>query len=129
MQVRRQVSIFLENRPGTLAEVCDALAERGVNLLGISCVDAVDHAVLRLVPDKPDEAIHVLGNAGMLVVENDVLTAEIANEPGGLAEVARRLAEENINIDYAYCTVSEEQPTGAIVLRTADPEAALKALA
>ncbi|MGD2174224.1 MAG: ACT domain-containing protein [Candidatus Brocadiaceae bacterium] len=128
MQVMKQLSIFLENKPGTLAEVCDALSQRGINLLALTCVDAVDHAVVRLVPDMPDAAAHVLGNAGMLVVENDVLMLEVPNEPGSLGEVAAQLAQHELNIEYAYCTVSADQPTGALVLRTRDGERAMEVL-
>ncbi len=128
MHIATQLAVFLENRPGTLATMCEALAEHGINLLAIACSDTVDHAVVRILVDDSREAAHVLGNAGMLVVENDVLVAEVPNEPGALGAMARQCAENGINIEYAYCTVSEDQPTGALVLRTEDPERALKLL-
>ncbi len=129
MQVVQQLSIFLENKPGTLAEVCEALGKRGINLLAITVADAVDHAVVRLVPDRPEDAVHVLGNAGILVVENSVLMVDISNEPGALGRIAQRLALAGINIEYAYCTVSEGQETGTLVLRVEDIEEAGKVLA
>jgi hypothetical protein len=128
MQVRTQLSVFLENRPGTLAAMCEALAQRGINLLALSCADAVDHAVVRIVPDRAQDAVHVLGEAGMLVIENDVVVADVPNVPGALGRMARRLAEAGINIEYAYCTASEAQPNGSIVLRAQEPAAVLSAL-
>lgn len=128
MHVATQLAVFLENRPGTLATMCEALGEHGINLLAISCSDTVDHAVVRILVDDSREAAHVLGNAGMLVVENDVLVMEVPNEPGALGDVARRCSENDVNIEYAYCTVMEDQPAGALVLRTENPQRALELL-
>jgi hypothetical protein len=128
MHVDRQLSVFLENKPGTLAAMCEALAEEDVNLLAMTVSDTVDHAVVRMVVDKPDEAVRILGESGILVVTNDVLIIEVANYPGSLAELAQRLARNRINIEYAYCTTSEGQPEGALVLRTHDPEGAMQVL-
>jgi hypothetical protein len=90
--------------------------------------DTVDHAVVRMVVDRPGEAVHILGESGILVVTNEVLVIEIANYPGALAEMAQRLARNRINIEYAYCTTSERQSEGILVLRTRDPEGAMQAL-
>lgn len=128
MHVDKQLSAFLENRPGTLASMCEMLAEEDINLLALTVSDTVDHAVVRMVVDKPDEALHILGQSGILVVSNDVLIIEVANYPGALAEMAQRLARNHINIEYAYCTTSEGQAEGVIVLRTHDPEGAMQAL-
>jgi hypothetical protein len=128
MHVDKQLSAFLENKPGTLAAMCEALAEQDVNLLAMTVSDTVDHAVVRMVVDKPEEALHILGESGILVVTNEVLIIEVANYPGALAEMAQRLARNRINIEYAYCTTSENQPEGILVLRTHDPEGAMQAL-
>lgn len=128
MRVDKQLAVFLENKPGTLARVCEALAQKGVNLLALTVSDTVDHAVVRVVVDKPSEALAVLEDAGMLVVESDVLVTEVPNRPGALAEIARRLADSSINIEYAYCTTTEGQPAGCLVFRTHDPERAMGVL-
>ncbi len=128
MRVDKQLAVFLENKPGNLARMCEALAQKEINLLALSVSDTVDHAVVRIVVDKPTEALHVLGSAGMLVVESDVLVVEVPNRPGALAEVARRLADSDVNIEYAYCTTAEGQPSGTLVLRTRDPERATEVL-
>jgi len=128
MHVDKQLAIFLENRPGALAAMCETLAEADVNLLALTVSDTVDHAVIRLVTDKPEEALHLLGEAGMLVVESDVLVVEVVNQPGTLGQVARKLAQHNINIEYAYCTTMPDAECGALVLRVRDPQKALQVL-
>jgi hypothetical protein len=128
MRLDKQLAVFLENRPGTLARMCEALAQKGINLLALTVSDTVDHAVVRVVTDRPADALHVLGNAGMLVVETDVLLIEAPNRPGGLAELAGRLAQAGINIEYAYCTVAEDRTAAMLVLRTHDPQRAMDAL-
>jgi hypothetical protein len=128
MRVEKQLAIFLENRPGALAAMCETLAEAGINLLALTVSDTVDHAVVRIVPDKPDKAIHLLGDAGMLVVESDVLAVEVTNEPGALGRIARALAETNVNIEYAYCTTIPGAGNGALILRVRDPQKAMRVL-
>ncbi|MHC4481514.1 MAG: ACT domain-containing protein, partial [Planctomycetota bacterium] len=64
MRQDMQLAVFLENRPGTLAKMCQALAQEGINLLALTVSDNVDHAVVRLVVDKPQEALHLLGSSG-----------------------------------------------------------------
>lgn len=100
----KQLSLFLVNKPGVLAEVCETLGAHDINIQGISVSDTVDHAVVRLIVDDPSAAIHILGDHGVLVVENDVLCVEVDDQPGALAEVARKLAEADVNIEYAYGT-------------------------
>jgi hypothetical protein len=128
MHVDKQLSVFLEHRPGTLAAMCESLADSGVNLLAMTVSDTVDHAVVRMVVDEPDRAVHVLGQAGMLVLTADVLVIEVPNHPGGLAQLAGQLARNRINIEYAYSTTSPDQAVGVMVLRTHDPVGALQAL-
>src|SRR3990172_7708397 len=82
MKVCRQLSVFLENKPGTLARVSDALAARGINIVAFSISDAVDHGVLRMVVSNPIQAAHLLGDGGMMVVESDVLALTCPTKPG-----------------------------------------------
>lgn len=128
MRTDTQLAVFLENKPGALASMCELLAENDVNLLALSVSDTVDHAVIRIVTDRPREAAHLLGDAGMLVVESPVLVMAVENRPGTLGEVAATLAENDINIEYCYCTTSEEAPTGTLVMRIEELERAMDAL-
>jgi hypothetical protein len=128
MQIAKQLSIFLKNRPGTLADICQHLDEEGVNILGFSVSDTVDHAVVRVIVDEPTRAIHLLGNAGVLVVENDILVVELKNEPGQLARLGKTLAANEVNIDYAYGGLSRESSTGVLYVRVSDVKKALDVL-
>ncbi len=128
MRVIKQLSVFLANKPGTLARMCEALAEAGVDLIALTVSDTVDHAVVRIVANQPDKAMHVLGNAGLLVVESDVVLMHVPNEPGAVGKVAATLADNDVNIEYAYCTAAPGQPEGTVIIRTRDPERAVKVL-
>jgi hypothetical protein len=128
MRVDKQIAVFLENRPGTLAGLCEALARKDINLLALTVADTVDHSVVRMVVDKPEAAVRVVRATGALHVESDVLVVEAANRTGALAAIAERLATQDINIEYAYGTALEDQDRCALVLRTHDPHLALEVL-
>jgi hypothetical protein len=117
MKVVKQLSLFLENKPGTLAAVCRELANRKINIFAISVLDAVDHAVVRMVVSDPHQAVHLLGDHGVLVVERDVILLEGRSRPGVLADIARKLAEHKINIEYAYSATPTSASRGAMILR------------
>ncbi len=102
--VETQLSIFLENKPGVLAEVGKMLSDHGINIRGISISDTVDHAVVRMIVDQPQKAIHLLGEHGALVVETEVLEVKLVDEPGSLSRLAEKFAQGNVNIEYAYGT-------------------------
>ena len=128
MHVTKQLAIFLENRPGMLARVCDALAENKINIYAISTSDTVDHAVIRMVVSDPRKAIHVFEEHGTLVIEDDVLLIEGDNKPGSLAKLAHKLAQAKINVEYAYCATPPDAKKGLLILRVADAKKALKVL-
>lgn len=118
MRSTKQLSVYLENRPGVLAHACSILAEAGINILAMSIHDTVDQAVARFLVDNSTKALLLLEHEDFYVIEQDVVVLEIKNRPGALAEVARKLAHADINIDYAYCTATEDQKSGCLVLRT-----------
>ena len=128
MQITKQLALFLENRPGTLARVCSALAEAKINIYALSTSDTIDHTVVRMVVSDPVKALFVFEEHGTLVVEDDVLMLEADNEPGSLAAIAHKLAKAKVNIEYAYCASSPEARTGSLVLRVSDAKKALKVL-
>jgi len=117
MKVATQLSLFLENKPGTLAAVCKALGAEKINIHAISVSDAVDHAVVRMVVSDPHKAIHLLGEHGVLVVERDVLVLEGRSRPGALACIAQMLADHKVNIEYAYSATLPGATRGVMVLR------------
>ena len=128
MQITKQLAIFLDNRPGTLARVVDALAEAKINIYAITTSDTVDHSVIRMVVSDYHKALHVFGEHGTLVVEDDVLMIEGNNKPGELAQIAHRLADARINIEYCYSATPPEAKKGILILRVSNPARALKIL-
>lgn len=128
IKIERQFALFLDNRPGTLARVCQALAKERINIVALSILDTVDHAIVRMVVDKSREAEAVLSRLHEIVQSRDVIFMDVPNRVGALVEIAERLAAAGINLEYAYCTASTEQSAGAIVLRTNDLEATINAL-
>jgi len=128
MHITKQLAIFLENRPGMLARVCDALAENKINIYAISTSDTIDHAVIRMVVSDYRKALHVFEQHGTLVVEDDVLMVEGSNTPGSLSRIAHTLARAKINIEYAYCATRPDAKKGLLVLRVHDAKRALKVL-
>lgn len=128
MQVASQLALFLENAPGTLASVCSAISAANINIYAISTSDTIDHSVIRLIVDSPKEAERLFEKRGTLVVKTDVILIDGSNEPGSLAEIARRLADVGINIEYAYCATSPNATRGLLVLRPSNVPKALKIL-
>lgn len=128
LTIEPQLAVFLDNRPGMLARTCQALAKAQVNIRALSIQDAVDHAIIRMVVDKPKEAERVLTTLHTLVQRRDVIVLDVPNRIGELAKIAERLAEAGINLEYAYCTSATAHSEGAIVLRTNDLEATINAL-
>jgi hypothetical protein len=128
MQITKQLAIFLDNRPGMLARVCDALSEAKINIYAITTSDTVDHSVIRMVVNDPRKAIDVFEEHGTLVVEDDVVMLEGDNKSGSLARIAHKLADAGINIEYCYSATSPSAKKGLMILRTSSAQKALKVL-
>jgi hypothetical protein len=128
MQITKQLAIFLDNRPGMLASVADALAEAKINIYAIATSDTVDHSVIRLVLSDYRKAMMVFEERGTLVVEDDVLMIEGTNKPGALAQIAHKLAAAKINIEYCYSATAPEATKGLLILRVSNPSKALASL-
>jgi hypothetical protein len=128
MYLQTQFSIFLVNKPGVLAAITEALAKADVNIIALTLVDSLEHGVLRIVCDKAQAAREVLKKTHDRWTETDVLVIELGNEPGAFAKVSSRLADEHINISYAYCTASPEASIATAVFKVADMNKARKLL-
>src|ERR1051326_6384012 len=128
IQLARQLAVFLDNRPGTLARLCDALSEEKINIYAISTSDTVDHIVVRMVLSDPAKAMQLFEERGTLVVSTEVLMVDGDNKPGSLATIAHRLARGDVNIDYAYCATHPKAHKGILILRASNPKKALKIL-
>ena len=128
VRIVEQLAIFIANKPGTLAEVCDALAEDKSNIYGLTVSDTVDHAVVRMVVSDTRRAIALLEAHGTLVVENDVVMVENDNRPGGLSRIAKALSAAKVNIEYAYLASMPTAKKGLLILRVSDVKKGLKVL-
>jgi hypothetical protein len=129
MQITKQLAVFLDNRPGMLADVADTLAQAKINIYAITTSDTVDHTVIRMVVSDYRQALQVFEERGTLVVEDDVLMVEGANKPGELARIAQQLAKARINIEYCYSATAPDARKGLLILRLSNPAKALKVLA
>lgn len=128
MQIAKQLAIFLENRPGTLARLAEALSAAKINIYAITTSDTVDHSVIRMIVSDHRKALHLFEERGTLVIEDDVLMIEGTNEPGSLAKLAHKLADAKINIEYCYSATPPHAKKGVMILRVSDAKKALKVL-
>lgn len=104
METTKQISVFLENKPGRLANVLLAVAREKVNITALTVMDSHEHNVLRFVADDLDKTRQVLKSLSTPFAETEVLVVDLRNQPGELAHVCELLAAEHINIEYAYCS-------------------------
>lgn len=129
VKIAQQLALFLENSPGTLAKVCDALADAKINIYAMSITDSVDHAIVRLVVSDPQRALYLFEAHGTLVIETDVLMIENDNRPGSLSRIAKLLSSKKVNIEYAYLASMPTAKRGLLIMRVDDPKKAQKVLA
>jgi hypothetical protein len=97
-----QLSVFVENKPGHLADTLATLADGKVNVLSFTIADTADYGILRIVVDQPERAKDLLNASGYAVVEHPVVCAVLPDEPGVLASVARIVSESGLDIEYVY---------------------------
>ncbi|HEX7516766.1 MAG TPA: ACT domain-containing protein [Chthoniobacterales bacterium] len=128
MEPATQLALFLSNRPGALAKVCEELVKAEINIHALSISDTVDHSIVRMVVSDTTKALMLLGEGGMIALEAEVLMIESDNEPGTLATIAERLAKAGVNIEYAYLATSARSNTGLMILRPSNMESALAVL-
>ena len=128
MEIAKQLSVFLANKPGTLASVCTELARAEVNIFALTISDTTDHSVVRMVLSDTQKALHIFEERGVLAVQNNVLMITNDNKPGSLGAIAARLSKAKINIEYGYLATSPGARRGLLILRTSDTKKALKIL-
>jgi hypothetical protein len=128
MRLDTQFSIFLINKPGVLASVTAALAKARINMLALTLMDTGEHGVLRIVTDAPDTTREVLGSAHDRWTETEVLVLELDNRPGSFSMAAKKLADEHVNITYAYCSAGAAGGRTTAVFKIQDLKKAMKVL-
>jgi hypothetical protein len=124
----KQLSIFIENRAGRLAEITRVLADAAVNIRALSLADTSDFGIMRVLVDKPNEAVNALTAAGLTVRPTEVVAAEIVDRPGGLATVLALLEGSGINVEYMYAFLERHKDNAIIVFRFEDTQRAIDAL-
>ncbi len=128
METTKQITVFLENKPGRLANVLSALAREKLNIIALSVMDKHEHSVLRLVADDPAKTARVMQGLNTPYTEAEVLAVELRNQPGALAHVCETLAAEHVNIDYAYCSSGGRNGKVVGVFKVSNSEKAIRVL-
>jgi hypothetical protein len=125
----RQLSLFLENRPGQLRIPCKVLGDAGIDILTMSLADTQQFGILRLIVKDWEKAKKVLEGAGIVVNVTDVLAIEVPDRPGGLAAVLEAFEKTGVGIEYMYALEARERGQYAtLIFRLADPEGASRLL-
>ena len=123
-----QISVFLENKPGALAEVTCILGESGVNIRALSLADTKDFGILRLIVNDNEKAREILGRKGLTVRKTEVVAVEVPDRPGGLAEILKVLFEADINVEYLYAFVQQSGQNAIIIFRFDETDRAIEVL-
>lgn len=124
----RQLSVFVENKPGRLAEITSVLAEEKVDIRAVSVSDTTDFGILRLILNDPDRGCEVLRQHGCTVSLTTVIIIRISDQPGGLAAPMKLLYENGISVEYMYAFLSKVQDNASVILRVSDSDRAVKLL-
>lgn len=126
--VIRQLSVFIDNRPGALAEVTRFIADQGIDLCGLSLAESREFGAVRIIVPDSDAAAEALTDGGYHFTEVDVIAVEVPDKPGGMAHVVELIAKEHLNVEYAYTMVVSRHDKAVIVLRVDDPHRAATVL-
>ena len=116
----KQVSVFVENEPGKLAEITRILADEGIDLKAASIAETVDFGILRCIVEDPEAAVTLLKSKGYASNVTDVVAVELEDRPGGFADVLEILAKEEVDVNYIYSTIHSKKGTAMIVLKVAE---------
>ena len=123
-----QISIFLENKSGRLAEVTRLLGEGGINIRALTLADTSDFGILRLIVNDNARALDILKKAGFTVGKTEVVAVEVPDRPGGLADILEQLGKAGTNVEYMYAFVEKSGDDAVVIFRFDDPEGAVELL-
>ncbi|MCW8859300.1 MAG: ACT domain-containing protein [Deltaproteobacteria bacterium] len=123
-----QISIFIENKSGRLAEVCGILGQAGVNIRALSLADTSDFGILRLIVKDSEKALKVLREHNFTVSKTEVIGVEVPDSPGGLSTILQILDRNNVNVEYMYAFVERSGDNAVIIFRFDDVDEAITAL-
>ena len=123
-----QISVFLENKPGSLENATHVLRDANINIRTLSVAETVDFGILRLIVNDVEKANNVLKDAGFRVSKTIVVAVEVPDKPGGLHSIMEVLSKEGINVEYLYAFVEKSGQNAVIIFRFDAPEKAIEVL-
>ncbi len=123
-----QISVFIDNRPGRLAELCNIIGRNGVDIRALQLVEAGEFGLVRMITDNNEKAMALLKNAGMSFRKGEVLGVLMEDKPGSLGLIASILSDASINIEYAYTFITKIEKKAILILKVNDLEKAIKVL-
>lgn len=124
----KQVSVFVENKFGRVAEILEILRDNDINMSALSLADTTEFGILRLIVNDPQKAADALRSEGITVKTTDVLAVSMDNKPGGLASLLSLLKESQVSIEYMYAFIGKNEGTAAMVMKVDDEDKAVAAL-
>lgn len=124
----KQVSIFVENKEGKIANVLEILANNNINIKALSLADTTNFGILRLIVDKPQKTKEILNNEDIIVKINDVVTVGVLDRPGGLSGILKKLGENKLAIEYMYAFIGDNDSKAMVVLKIDDVDKAIKCI-
>ncbi len=123
-----QLSVFVENKPGRLAAVIEALGKKNVNISALSLADTSEYGILRIIVDNPDSAAEILKGIGVVVKITRVLAISMDDTPGGLSKILDIFLKNEINVDYMYAFVGKTEKKAVMVVKVSDAKKAEEVL-
>jgi hypothetical protein len=124
----KQISVFLENKKGRLAEVTQTLSREKINIRALSLADTADFGVLRIIVNNPERCLAVLKASSFVAQVTEVIAIEVEDKPGGLARILEVLDEDNVNVEYMYAYVEKTKENAIVICKIDDRERALQVL-
>ncbi len=124
----KQISIFIENKKGSLAEVTKFISDKHINLKAVSIADTQDFGILRIITDNPNEARELLKAEGYTVTATSVLAVAMSDAPGSMAAILSVLSEADVSVEYTYAFMSNIANKAYMIFRVDDNDKATKAL-
>lgn len=124
----KQLSLFLENRPGALSRPVNLLAKAGINILTLSMADTQNFGILRFIVKDWEQAKRLLEDSGFVVKVTDMVAVEVPDRPGGLGDILKTLEKARVNVEYMYGFTLKKESKGLLAFRFDDPDGAIEAL-
>lgn len=124
----KQISVFLENKPGSLAEITKVLENHRINMRALSLADAQDFGILRIIVDNPYDTVTTLKKEGWVCSITPVLAVAVSDTPGAFANIVKLLGDNNVNIEYSYAFIARKKDSAFMIIRVTDTDKAIDVL-